>query len=189
MNQGTTTRRMYDTVVTSVLNASYSIIKNRDGVGFQVISSSLDHFIPAQKSEEPIKKLEKLVAEIRPSGDFSIEAAVEKIRKRIKKNAVVFIISAMSFPENFHPHSPRDYQTGRPTYLFLVDGYDFVEKREDEVFRKLMISTANKQRRYIKAVSHFFNGIGIKTATARERDLLLRLMAEYGYARTLNLGG
>ncbi|WMT44923.1 MAG: DUF58 domain-containing protein [Cuniculiplasma divulgatum] len=189
MNQGTATRRMYDTVVTSVLNASYSIIKNRDGVGFQVISSSLDHFIPAQKSEEPIKKLEKLVAEIRPSGDFSIEAAVEKIRKRIKKNAVVFIISAMSFPENFHPHSPRDYQTGRPTYLFLVDGYDFVDKREDEVFRKLMISTANKQRRYIKAVSHFFNGIGIKTATARERDLLLRLMAEYGYARTLNLGG
>ena len=57
-------------------------------VGFQVISSNIDHFIPAQKSEEPIKKLEKLVAELRPSGEFHIEQVFEMVKKRIKKKKV-----------------------------------------------------------------------------------------------------
>ena len=189
MNQGTPTKRMYDFVVSTVLNVSYSIIKNRDGVGFMVLSSDIDHFIPAQKNEDPIKKLEKLVAEIRPSGTFRIEDAMEKVRKRIKKNAVVFVISAMSFPERFHALPPKSYTTGRPTYLFVLEGYSFAEEREDAVYRKLMISTAYKERRYLTGVTRFFNGIGIKSVISREKDLLVRLTAEYRYARTLNLGG
>ena len=189
MNQGTQDRRMYDTVMTTILNVSYSVLKNRDGIGYLVLSSELDYFIPAQKAEEPIKKLEKLIAETRPSGDFHIEDAMEKIRKRVKKNAVIFMITAMSYPENFHPSSPRNYQSGKPTYLFLMDGYDFVEQRDDPVYRKLMMSIANKQRSHVQGIMHFFNGIGIKTSLAREKDLYLRLMSEYRYARTLNIGG
>lgn len=189
MNQGTSERRMYDSVVTTVLNASYSILKNRDGVGFQLISSDIDHFIPAQKSEDPIKKFEKIIAETRPSGDFSMEAAMEKMRKRVRKNAVIFVVTSMAYPERFHASSPKSFQSGRPTYLFIMASYDFVEKRDDPVYRKLMTSTANKERRYLSAITHFFNGIGIKAVTANEKDLYLRLMAEYRYARTLNIGG
>ena len=60
---------MYDRLVSAVLNASYSINKNRDGVGYQILSNDIDYFIPAQKSQEPIKKLEKLIAGIR-SDDY-----------------------------------------------------------------------------------------------------------------------
>ena len=187
-NQGYGDRRMYDSVVSSVLNASYSITKNRDGVGFQVISSDIDHFIPAQKSEEPIKKLEKLVAELRPSGEFHIEQVFEMVKKRIKKNAVVFIVTPFSYPESFVKLNARNIHTGKPTYMFLLDSYDFMEKREDPVYRKLMMSTAIKERRYLKTVTGFFNGIGVKAVISREKDLLARILAEYRYARMQNLG-
>ena len=188
VNQGTWDGRMYDRVVSTVLNASYSITKNRDGVGFQVLSSDIDQFIPAQKSEEPIKKLEKFVSGIRPSGDFDIERAFDLVKKRIKKNAVVFVITPFSFPEKFVSTLGRKMHTGRPTYMFILDSYDFVEKRDDMIYKKLLMSTEIKERRYLKSVTRFFNGIGIKAVVSRDKDLLARILAEYRYARMQNLG-
>lgn len=188
VNQGTPDGRMYDHVISAVLNASYSINKNRDGVGFQVLSSDIDEFIPAQKNTEPIKKLEKLVAGIRPSGEFNIDDAFDRIKKKVRKNAVVFIITPFSYPEKFARSSGRKMHTGRPTYMFILDSYDFVEKRDDPVYRKLILSTEIKERRYLRTVTGFFNGIGIKTVVSRDRDLLARVLAEYRYARMQNLG-
>ncbi len=188
MNQGTSEGRMYDRVISAVLNASYSITKNRDGVGYQVMSSEIDEFIPAQKNQEPIKKLEKLVAGIRPAGQFNIEDAFDKIKKRVRKNAVVFVITPFSYAEKFVRSSGRKVHTGRPTYMFILDSYDFVEKRDDEVYRKLLMSTRIKERRYLKAVTGFFNGVGVKTVISRDKDLLARVLAEYRYARMQNLG-
>jgi hypothetical protein len=45
-----------------------------------------------------------------------------------------------------------------------------------------------KHRRNLKAVTSFFNGVGIKSIVARDRELIARILAEYRYARTLNLG-
>lgn len=188
MNQGTSEGRMYDRVVSAVLNASYSITKNRDGVGYQLMSSEIDEFIPAQKNQEPIKKLEKLVAGIRPGGQFNIEDAFDKIKERVRKNAVVFVITPFSFPEKFVRASGRRIHTGRPTYMFILDSYDFIEKREDDVYRKLLMSTRIKERRYLKAVTGFFNGVGVKTVISQDKDLLARVLAEYRYARMQNLG-
>lgn len=188
VNQGTAEGRMYDRVISAVLNASYSITKNRDGVGFQLLSSEIDEFIPAQKNAEPIKKLEKLVAGIRPAGDFNIEQAFDKIKKRVRKNAVVFVITPFSFPERFVRTTGRRIHTGRPTYMFILDSYDFVEKRDDQIYRKLLMSTEIKERRYLKAVTGFFNGVGVKTVVSRDKDLLARVLAEYRYARMQNLG-
>ncbi len=188
VNQGSADGRMYDHVISAVLNAAYSINKNRDGVGFQVISSEIDEFIPAQKNAEPIKKLEKLVANLRPSGNFSIDDAFDMVKKRVKKNAVIFVITPFSFPEKFVKAGGRKLHTGRPTYMFILDSYDFVEKREDEIYRKLILSTEIKERRYLKTVTGFFNGIGIKTVVSRDKDLLARVLSEYRYARMQNLG-
>ncbi len=188
VNQGTPDGKMYDRIVSTVLNAAYAIIKNRDGVGFQIVSSNIDIFIPAQKSEEPIKKLEKIVSEIRPSGEFRMDHAADMIRKRVKKNAVVFIITPFVFPENFTAVTGKTFNTGRSTYLFILDPYDFVEKREDMIYKKLIHSSELKERRYLGSVTKFFNGIGMKAVVARDKDLLVRVMAEYRYARMLNLG-
>ncbi len=188
VNQGTPEGKMYDRIVSTVLNAAYSIIKNRDGVGFQIVSSEIDEFIPAQKSEEPIKKLEKIVSEIKPSGEFRMDYAAELIRKRVKKNAVVFIITPYVFPEEFTIVPGKTFNTGRSTYLFVLDPYDFVKKSDDMVQNKLLQSVRMKERRYMTAVTKFFNGIGIKAVVARDKDLLVRVMAEYRYARMLNLG-
>lgn len=188
VNQGTADGRMYDHVISAVLNAAYSVNKNRDGVGFQVLSTEIDEFIPAQKNTEPIKKLEKLVAEIRPSGEFHIEQAFDKIKKNVRKNAVVFVITPFAYPEKFVQSGGRQMHTGRPTYMFILDSYDFVEKRDDQIYRKLILSTEIKERRYLKAVTSFFNGIGVKTVVSRDKDLLARVLAEYRYARMQNLG-
>ena len=188
VNQGTPEGKMYDRIVSTVLNAAYTIIKNRDGVGFQIVSSEIDEFIPAQKSEEPIKKLEKIVSEIKPSGEFRMDYAAELIRKRVKKNAVVFIITPYVFPEEFTIVPGKTFNTGRSTYLFVLDPYDFVKKSDDMVQNKLLQSVRMKERRYMTAVTKFFNGIGIKAVVARDKDLLVRVMAEYRYARMLNLG-
>ena len=188
VNQGTADGRMYDRVISAVLNASYSITKNRDGVGYQIMSSDIDEFIPAQKNQEPIKKLEKLVAGIRPSGDFNIEDAMDRIKKRVRKNAVVFIITPFSFPERFAKTGGRRIHTGRPTYMFILDSYDFVEKRDDSIYRKLLMSTEIKERRHLKTITRFFNGVGVKTVISRDKDLLARILAEYRYARMQNLG-
>ncbi len=188
VNQGTPEGKMYDRIVSTVLNAAYTIIKNRDGVGFQIVSSEIDEFIPAQKSEEPIKKLEKIVSEIKPSGEFRMDYAAELIRKRVKKNAVVFIITPYVFPEEFTIVPGKTFNTGRSTYLFVLDPYDFVKKSDDMVRNKLLQSVRMKERRYMTAVTKFFNGIGIKAVVARDKDLLVRVMAEYRYARMLNLG-
>lgn len=188
VNQGTADGRMYDKVISAVLNASYSISKNRDGVGYLLLSSDIEEFIPAQKNQEPIKKLEQLVAGIRPSGSFNIENAFEMVRKKVRKNAVVFIVTPYSYPEQFVKINGRKLHTGRPTYMFILDSYDFVEKTDDAVFRKLLVSTGIKERRYLRAITSFFNGIGVKTVVSRERDLLPRILSEYRYARMQNLG-
>ncbi len=188
VNAGYNGMRMYDRMVSAVINASYSILKNRDGIGFQIISSEIDEFIPAKKSEDPIKSLEKKVAELRPSGDFYIYDALQKIRQNFKKNAVVFIVSPFSYPENFRALNRSKFNTGHPTYLFIPDRYDFEPQPESEVGKKLLMSLEIKQRRNLKAVTAFFNGVGIKSIVARDRELIARILAEYRYARTLNLG-
>ena len=188
VNYGYNGMRMYDRMVSTVINAAYSILKNRDGVGFQLISSDVDEFIPAKKSEESIKNLEKMVAGIRPAGAFSASDAMRKIKQNFKKNAVVFIISPFSFTENFRSEERKKYNTGHPTYLFIPDRYDYEPPSESDVGKKLMMSLEIKQRRNLRAVTSFFNGIGIKAVVARDRDLIARILAEYRYARTLNLG-
>lgn len=188
VNQGTNRKRMYDKIVSTVINAAYTILKNHDGVGFSLDSTLHDYFITPKKSQEPIQKLQKIISEIRPMGQFSIESAIEKIKKNVKKNALIFIISPFSYPEGFRHRPKGDFRAGKQVYLFLVDPYDFVEKREDEVYEKLLLSAGTKVRRRLVYVSKFFNGVGIKTSVSREKELLVRIMAEYSYGKMINEG-
>lgn len=186
VNQGTPERRMYDTVITTVINAAYAILKNRDGVGFSIDSSIHDYFIKPAKSEVSIREFEKAVADIRPMGQFYLGQVLDKIRKQLRKNALVLIISPYSNSKDLS--AIRDFKTGKSLFLFLLDPYDFVEMREDEVYRKLITSTEVKHWRYLKGISSFLNSVGIKTSISRRKDLFVRLMTEYSYGKMTNEG-
>ncbi|HLH86462.1 MAG TPA: DUF58 domain-containing protein [Thermoplasmataceae archaeon] len=188
MNQGFGSRRMYDHVVTSVLNAAYNIARNHDGVGFMVKSTTQEMFIAARKTQEPIKEMEKRIASMRPSGDFRMESVVEQLKRNIRKNAVVFIISPLAYAENLRVLDKRALTSGHPKYLFILDQYFYAELPRDQVERKLMMSLEVKHRKNLQAVSKFFNSVGIKSSIVGRDDLLLRLMVEYEYARNMNLG-
>ncbi len=188
VNQGTAEKRMYDRIVNVVINASYAILKNHDGVGFMVDSSAHDHFIAPTKSEESVKNLEKLVSEIRPDGTFNILSLMEKVKKRIKKNALIFLISPFSYPESFYGGNPKDYKIGKRVFIFLVDPRGFTEAKDDPVYEKLLASAGLVERGYLNNVAKFFQSIGLKSSVARENDLLMRLMSEYRYGKMTNEG-
>ncbi|HKJ96610.1 MAG TPA: DUF58 domain-containing protein, partial [Thermoplasmataceae archaeon] len=186
VNQGTPDRRMYDTVITTVINAAYAILKNRDGVGFSIDSSMHDFFIKPSKSEASIRQFEKTVADIRPMGQFYLGPVLDKIKKSLKKNALVLIISPFSYSNELS--SAIDFKTGKRLFLFLLDPYDFVEMRDDDVYRKLITSTEAKHWRYLKGIAAFLNSVGIKTSISRRKDLYVRLMTEYSYGKMTNEG-
>lgn len=188
MNQGTRQKRMYDFVISTIMNASYSIVKNHDGVGYIINSSRYDYYIPAKKSQESIRKFEQTVSEIRPHGDFSIFQTFDRIRKNVKKNALVFIITPFSYPERFQKGTRKEFETRDRVSLFILDPYDFMEKRKDEVYSALMTDSGLKHYRYLSALSRFFNSLGIRSSVSREKDLLYRIMAEYRYGKLTNEG-
>ncbi len=188
MNQGTRQKRMYDFVIATVMNASYSIVKNHDGVGYIINSSKYDYFIRAKKSQEPIRKFEQTISEIRPNGDFSIFQTFSRIKRDVKKNALVFVITPFSYPESFRKGTRKEFETNKKVSLFILDPYDFMEKRKDDVYSALMKNSGLKHYRYLTALSKFFNSIGIKSSVSREKDLLYRIMAAYRYGKLTNEG-
>lgn len=189
MNQGTRQKRMYDFVIATVMNASYSILKNHDGVGYIINSSEYDYFIPAKKSQESVRKFEQTISEIRPYGDFSIFQTFSRIRKDVRKNALVFIITPFSYPERFATKGTRkEFETNKKVSLFILDPYDFMEKRNDDIYSALMKDSGLKHFRYLTALSRFFNSLGIRSSVSREKDLLYKIMAEYRYGKLTNEG-
>ena len=186
VNQGTLKKRMYDRIINIVINASYSILKNHDGVGYSIDSSVHDYFIKPAKSERSVREFEKTVAEIRPMGNFSLASSLKKIEKNVKKNALIFVISPFSYPEAFN--RAENFKTEKHVYIFMVDPYDFVEKKDDNVYRKLMESAGLQERRKLASISQFFRSIGIKANVSRDRELLMRIMTEYRYGKMRNEG-
>ncbi len=187
VNQGTSDKRMYDSMITTVINASYAILKNHDGVGFSVDSSLHDYFIKPSKGETGIRQFEKIISDIRPMGQFYLSQVLDKIKKQLKKNALVLIISPFSYADELD--SRLDFKIGKRLFMFLLDPYDFVEMRqEDDVYKRLVESTEAKHWRYLTGISSFFNSVGVKTTISRRKDLFLRLMTEYGYGKMTNEG-
>ncbi len=186
VNQGAPEKRMYDTVITTVINASYAILKNHDGVGFSIDSSMHDYFIKPSKGETGIRQFEKTVADIRPMGQFYLSQVLDKLKKNLKKNALILIISP--FSNSGELGSRLDFKIGKRLFMFLLDPYDFIESREDNVYKRLVESTEAKHWRYLTGISSFLNSVGVKTTISRKKDLYLRLMTEYGYGKMTNEG-
>lgn len=185
VNQGSDEVRLYDEMIRSVISAAYSILKNHDGVGFTLQSSVHDYYIKPKRSSKSVEEFERVIAEIRPDGYFSLETTLEKISDNIKKEALVFVLTPFAYSERYRGRKERLNRSGYPTNLFLINRYDFVNKSEDETVLRLLRSAGLEEIRRLKGLSSFFNSMGLKTRVVNRKQIFLRIMSEYKYGKVV----
>ncbi len=184
MNQGNEGRRIYDGVISNVINMSYRIRRNQDGVGFLIMSDDTKIFIRPERNSTGIDRFQKSVSEIRPSGTFNITSALREVGKKLRKNAIVFIISSFAYNEDLS--RLYDEKRGQKMYAFVINPFDYIVK--DAINEDLRRSLFLKQYRISKAISDVLNSEGIKSVVAGNHDMLQKLMISYNYAKMTNQG-
>ncbi|MCL5437957.1 MAG: DUF58 domain-containing protein [Candidatus Thermoplasmatota archaeon] len=186
-NFGFKGKRMYDRMVISAINSAYSVIKNRDDVGFYLLSTEIDLFIEATHSDASISKLETSVSELRPSGHFDIMSALDRIRKKIKRNALIVVLSPMSEIDDFKAPKGSLFQVGKKLVLVVLSPSEFAEKRDwDQNYTLLLKSALVSRQLQIKQFSRTMNSIGLKTILAEDSTLQRKIINEYQYAKMVN---
>ena len=186
-NFGNKGKRMYDRMVISSINSAYSVLKNRDGAGFLLYSSEIETFIRATRSDESIRKLQREVAELKPSGSFDLMSALKKINKEVKKDALIIILSSMAGMDDFKiPHGSL-VPVGRKLVLMIISPNEFVERRpEDANYESLIKSALISRSMELKRLSTAFNHIGLKTLIAEDSKLQRLMVTEYQYGKMVN---
>ncbi len=179
MNQGDGKKLIFDTIISEIISMSHGILKNHDGVGFMLVSSVHDIYIKAEKNTKVVDKFEKAVSEIKPDGDFSVQKAFDNIKKRIKKQAIVFLVTPFSFPEKFSLAKSSVPLVGKKLNMIILSRTGFIKMPEDDINKRLMSATLAKENRAIKAISTFFNSIGVRSFIANERNFVSYVMMEY----------
>ncbi|MCL4329334.1 MAG: DUF58 domain-containing protein [Candidatus Thermoplasmatota archaeon] len=183
-NFGYKTKRMYDRMIVSSINAAYMVLKNRDGAGFLLYSSVHDAFIPVTRSDESIRKLETKVAEIRPEGRFDLMRCLQRAGEEIKKNALIILVSPMFNADQFRSPHGSLFRVGKRFALILLSPTEFVEwKDEDKNYTTLMRSALVSRSAQIKQISRSLNQAGLKTIVAEDSTLQRRLAVEYQYEK------
>ncbi len=176
--------RMFDRIVIDVINAGYSVLKNHDGVGFIVFNGEKDYFLKATRSDESIRKLENLVAEINPAGNFDIFRAVHRISEMVKKTTLVVLITPLAYSEKLEmPHASLITLGSRLT-VFLLEPSAFIDLSSGSSSSTLLKKSAIlRKKAELKAISSILNRLGLYSYVSSEDDLLRRIMAEYQYGK------
>lgn len=185
VNQGSEEIKLYDQVITSVISAAYSILKNHDAVGFMISSSAHDYFVKPKRSAKGIEEFERIIADIRPEGYFSMDSTMKRIEENLKKEALIFILTPFSYSERFTSHDSEIRRSGKPANLFLINRYDYIEKKEDETAMRLLQSAGLEELRRLKGIASFFNSLGIRTRIVSQRQIFLRIIMEYKYSKVV----
>ena len=185
-NFGNASSRMFDRMIIDSINAGYSVLRNHDGVGFIVFNGDKDHFIKATRSDEAIQRLERLVAEINPSGEFNLFKSLNRISDMIRKNALVMVITPLSFSEKFDVPKVSLVQKGKRVTVFFLEPSNFVDMEgRPESQAALLESAIIKKNHELKAISYMLNRLGLMTYVSAEKDLFRRLVTEYQYGKVV----
>ncbi len=181
MNYGSSDK-VYDKLITNVINASYYILKNHDNIGFYLYSSEIDYFIKPDKNGESVKSLEKIVANILPSGYFRLHDAIDSLNKKIRKKFLVFIITASDITIN----KPVK---GFNSTLFLINAESFYSYMPKNDFDEVMIRSFRiKEIRNINNRVKYLRNSGIKCNYMNSNNMLSKIMLEYNYNRSISIG-
>ncbi len=181
MNNGSKDR-IYDKTITEVINSSYYILKNRDNVGFFLFSSEINYFIKPDKNGNSIKKLEQVIANILPAGTFDIKQAISELNKKIRKKYIIFIITA----DDLEVKEPlKTYNTT----VFLINKETFYEYNPDNAFDSLLFKSfkLNELRRIENQIK-FLRSYGLKCKYINKDEMARKIIIEYNYDRSINMG-
>lgn len=187
-NIGDQNRRLYDTFLASVINASYIIFKNRDGVGYILHSSVHDIFIPPVKSSKVVNKLERAVAEIRPEGTFSISSATESIRRNLRKNAMVLTLMSPHYAILDKDLAPKDVLSGKQQYNYIMDPRGYYVESDNNAIMDLTETLYNSERARLETVARAYNHLGLRVQVTNEGTILPKMIADYTTGRMANRG-
>ncbi len=187
-NIGDQNRRLYDTFLASVINASYIIFKNRDGVGYILHSSVHDIFIPPVKSSKVVNKLERAVAEIRPEGTFSISSATESIRRNLRKNAMVLTLMSPHYAILDKDLVPKDVLSGKQQYNYIMDPRGYYVESDNNAIMDLTETLYNSERARLETVARAYNHLGLRVQVTNEGTILSKMIADYTTGRMANRG-
>ncbi len=183
VNQGPPNHLLFDVMISQVIAMSYGIVKNHDGVGFLLTSSTQTVYFKPEKNSRNIDRLEKAVSEMKPSGTFDIADCLGKIKDNVRKEAIIFILTPFGFPEKFNMEKSTVKHLGKKIILVLINRSQFVPELSGPVDQKLFMAAVTKEAAYTKAIAHFFNSIGIRSRQVNENNIVPFIMGEYTYGK------
>ncbi len=172
----------------SVINASYIIFKNRDGVGYLLHSSVHDIFIPPVKSSKVVNKLEKAVSEIRPDGTFSVASATQSIRKNLRKNAMILTLMSPHYAVLDNALKAKDVISGRQQYNYIMDPRGYFNEPSNDAIVELSETLFASERRRLETVAKAYNHLGLRVQVTNEDTILSKMIADYTTGRMANRG-
>ncbi|MHB1440474.1 MAG: DUF58 domain-containing protein [Cuniculiplasma sp.] len=187
-NVGSSKLRMFDFMVTSAINASYTMLKNQDKVGYIIFSSDYHIYIKPSSRNEAIENLQKKVSDIRPSGTFNIGDANRFINKCVKKNALVFMIISPFSGKSIEGILPKDLRMEKQEYLYILNPHGFYEIHDTEtigIFGNALITNENK---ILDANVKFYRRFGIVARNVSGERVLVSLLSDYVNGRATNRG-
>ncbi|MCL5666098.1 MAG: DUF58 domain-containing protein [Candidatus Thermoplasmatota archaeon] len=185
VNYGNDESRLFDQIVASVISASHAILRNRDGVGYLIVSSTHEYFIEPKRSVNVIQKFEKTVSGIIPDGSFTFQMAMERIRENVTKSAFIILLTPLSFTENFSFRREDFRISGKRPVVMLISKENYA-KGLDSFQERLLRNAFIMENRKLKAISSFLNSAGIKSRVVTNRNLLPRILSEYRYGKMVN---
>ncbi|MCL4314778.1 MAG: DUF58 domain-containing protein [Candidatus Thermoplasmatota archaeon] len=184
VNYGYSDKRMYDRLIIDSINAAYSIIKNHDGVGFMLFSSDHDIYIKPARSDVSINTLERAVADIRPSGEFDLAAALENVRQKIRKSSLIMVMTPLSGSTHFSLSKSSLIQKGKQITVFIVEPSEFIDQSGlTEPYKKILRSQLMRRINTLKNDASMIRALGLNCYVVQESRLYARMVMEYQYGK------
>ncbi len=180
--------RLFDFMVTTAINSTYTILKNQDRVGFIILSSNIEVYIPPMSRRDSISKFESAVADIRPSGSFNIGMANRFVKKHVKKNAMIFMILSPHSGRITDSITPADLRTEKQSYVYVIHPGNFFETPDDPSMQILRLSLLEKEEKIVQANVKTFRRFGMIARSVRSEMTLPVLLKDYVNGRDSNRG-
>ncbi len=187
-NLGFGGKRIFDFMVTTSINATYTILKNQDRVGFVIISSEIEIYIKPSSRNEAINTLQRTVSDIRPSGTFNIGIANNFIRKNIKKNAMIFMLLSPNSAKDVATLTPSDLRMDKQEYVYVISSRSFYNIPSDRNIELLGHSLLDSEDKTISTNVKFFRKFGLVARFVKSETTLPVLLTDYANGRDANRG-
>jgi uncharacterized protein (DUF58 family) len=187
-NIGYGENRLFDFMVSSAINASNSILKNQDRVGYIIFSSDHKIYIKPSSRSVSIENLQKKVAQIRPTGEFNLGEANDFIRKNVKKNALIFIMLSPYSGKVNSALKPSELRMAKQEYAYIINPLGFYKIPKEDGFITIGTSILTSENKVLDSNVKFYRKFGIIARNVYKEKLLVSLLSDYINGRDSNRG-